>query len=135
MLARVGDAGQGKGQGHVSPYLLFGQIWSHARILDPIPALDHVGLEGYRSRAVVELEEQAACVAKHGAELISSPERGGRGAAIVAGRLRSFAIMVSRGCHHDECRLSKREKDLRKFGGVQGAFMYCGGISSGLIRF
>lgn len=42
--------------------------------------------------------------------------------------LAGVAIMI-------ECRLSKREKDLRKFGGAQGAFMYCGGISSGLIRF
>lgn len=84
------------------PYLLLGQVWAHARIFDPIPALDHVGLERYRARSVVQLEKQAAGVTEDRPELISSPEGSGRGAAIVAGGLRGFAIVVSGSCHHNE---------------------------------
>lgn len=84
------------------PYLFLGQVWAHACIFDPIPALDHVGLERYRARPVVQLEKQAAGIAENRPELISSPERSSRGAAIVAGGLRGFAIVVSGSRHHNE---------------------------------
>lgn len=41
--------------------LLFCHIGSHC--LDSVSALDNVGLEGDRTRAAVELEEEAASVA------------------------------------------------------------------------
>ena len=101
LIRRVMLAGGMRDQGYAELYLLLGQVWSHARIFYPIPAFDHVGLEGYRSRAVVELEKQPTSVAEDGAEFISSPKRGGRSAAIVAGGLRGFAVVVSRSRHHN----------------------------------
>jgi hypothetical protein len=38
-----------------------------------VAALDHIGLEAYRSRSSVELQEQAAGVAEHGAEFVPTP--------------------------------------------------------------
>lgn len=93
--------GRTRDEWYAEPYLLLRQVRSHARVLDPIPALYHVGLEGYRSWAVVELEKQPTGVAEDGAEFISSPKRGGRSAAVVTGRLRGFAVVVSRSRHHD----------------------------------
>jgi hypothetical protein len=42
----------------------------------------------------VQLEEQAAGVAQHGAGLIAAPERGGAGSAVLADRL---CVVVSLG--------------------------------------
>jgi hypothetical protein len=46
-----------------------------ARCLDAVSTLDHVGLQAYRSRATVQLEEKTAGIAENGASLISAPER------------------------------------------------------------
>lgn len=50
-------------------YLLLGTTGS----LDAVAALDHVGFETDGTRATVELEEQAACIAKDGPHLVASP--------------------------------------------------------------
>lgn len=47
----------------------------------------------------MQLEEQAAGVAEDRAHLIATPERGGRGAAVLAGGLRGFTVVVSHGRH------------------------------------
>lgn len=50
---------------------------------DAIATLDHVGLEADWARGSVKLEEKTTGVAQHRAVLVSSPERGGRGRAIL----------------------------------------------------
>ena len=54
-------------------YLLL--LLSEARSLDAVTGLDNVGLEAYRARATVQLEEEAAGVAEDGSDLIASPKR------------------------------------------------------------
>jgi len=45
------------------------------RAFDTIPAFDDIGLEAYRPRSAVQLEEQAASIAEHRTEFISTPKR------------------------------------------------------------
>jgi hypothetical protein len=52
-------------------------ILRSTRTLYAIATLDHVGLEAYRTWSAVEFEEEPAGIAQDGADLISSPERGG----------------------------------------------------------
>ena len=42
--------------------------------LDPVAALDHIGLEADRTWTAVKLEEQATRVAENRAQLITSPQ-------------------------------------------------------------
>lgn len=51
--------------------------------LDAVAALDHVGLEGDRARAAVQLEEEAAGIAEHAAGLVATPEWCGRCSAVL----------------------------------------------------
>jgi hypothetical protein len=50
----------------------------------------------------VEFEEQATGIAEDGADLVSSPERSGRGSTVLARRLCGFAIVSSHCRHVDE---------------------------------
>jgi hypothetical protein len=61
--------------------------WALGRGLDTIPTLDNVCFQADRTRSAVELEEQAARVAEHGAGIIATPERCGTCRAILAYRL------------------------------------------------
>lgn len=79
----------------VEAHLLLGAL---SRGLDAVPALDHIGLEAYRARTAVQLEEQAAGVAQDGANLIAAPERGGAGGAVLADGL---LVVVSESGHVD----------------------------------
>ena len=54
------------------------------RGFDTIPTLDNVCFEANRTRSAVEFEEQATCVAEHGAGFIATPERRGACRAILA---------------------------------------------------
>jgi hypothetical protein len=72
------------GVSKINKYLF---LWSLSRAFDTVPALDHIGLEAYRSRSAVEFEEQAARVAEHRADFISSPQRGCRCRTVLAYRL------------------------------------------------
>jgi hypothetical protein len=49
----------------------------------------------------MELEEEAAGIAQHGADLVSPPQRSGGGGAILAGGLGDIAIRVSSHGGHD----------------------------------
>jgi len=54
--------------------------------LDAVAALDDIGLEGDGPGAAVQLEEEAAGIAEHGAGLVAAPERrGARGAVLADG--------------------------------------------------
>jgi len=57
--------------------------------LDAVAALDDIRLERDGARAAVQLQEEAAGVAQHGARLIAAPERGGACGAVLADRLES----------------------------------------------
>lgn len=52
--------------------------------LDPVATLDNVGLEAYRSRTAVELEEETAGIAEDRAGFIASPERSSACSAVLA---------------------------------------------------
>lgn len=54
------------------------------RSLDAVSALDNVGLQAYRARTAVKLQEETAGIAEDTARLISSPERGGTCTAVLA---------------------------------------------------
>ena len=43
------------------------------RCLHPVPRFDNVRLQRYRSRSAVQLEEQAAGIAQHGARFVAPP--------------------------------------------------------------
>ncbi len=47
----------------------------------------------------MEFEEQAAGIAENGTDFISSPERRGRGGAVLAGRLCGFPVVSCHGRH------------------------------------
>jgi hypothetical protein len=66
--------------------LLLGTL-ARTRTFHTITALDNIGLEAYRARAAMQLEEEATSIAKHGSDLIASPQRSGRGRAVLAGGL------------------------------------------------
>ena len=66
------SVGAKRGAGNWSACLLLGRkIRSHS--LDTVATLDHISLEGDGSRSAVQLEEQAACVAKNGTKFVASP--------------------------------------------------------------
>lgn len=52
--------------------------------LHAVATLDHIGLQAYRTRPAVKLEEQAASVAKHRAEFVPAPQGRRGGAAVLA---------------------------------------------------
>jgi hypothetical protein len=52
--------------------------------LDAIATFDYIGLQAYRARPPVQLQEQSAGVAKNGAQLVAAPQGRGRGAAVLA---------------------------------------------------
>jgi hypothetical protein len=58
-----------------------------ARTLHSIATFDNICLQAYRSWTAMQLQEETAGIAQHGADLVASPERGGAGGAILAGRL------------------------------------------------
>lgn len=97
----------GKGAGQ-SRYLLAS---ARPTGLDAVAALDDIGLEGYGPWAAVQLQEEAAGVAQHGARLIAAPEgRGARGAVLADG----LAVVVSARARLQRARmvvLSIREHD------------------------
>jgi len=62
-------------------------LWPLCRALDTVPALDDIGLEAYRPRSAVQLEEQAASIAEHRTQFISTPKRSCRSGAVLANRL------------------------------------------------
>lgn len=52
--------------------------WTHLAFralpsLHAIATLDHIGLQAYRTSPPVQLEEQAAGIAQHGAEFVPTP--------------------------------------------------------------
>lgn len=55
--------------------------------LHTVATFDYIGLQAYRTRAAVQLEEQAAGVAKHRAEFVPAPQGRGGSAAVLADRL------------------------------------------------
>lgn len=52
--------------------------------LDPVPALDHVGLETDGPRSAVQLEEKTTGIAKHAACFVAAPKWCCAGAAVLA---------------------------------------------------
>jgi hypothetical protein len=72
------------------------------RTLNAVATLDNICLQAYRPRSAVEFEEQATGIAEDRANLVSSPEGSRRGGAVLARRLRGFAIVSSHCCHIDE---------------------------------
>ena len=67
----------GRGEGHLFLLRL-------ARVLDPVPALDHIRLERYRAGATMQLQEESAGVAEHRAGFVAPPQWGGRSGAVLA---------------------------------------------------
>lgn len=63
----------------------------------------------------MEFEEQAAGIAENRTDFVSSPERSGRGGAVLAGRLCGFPV-VSCHCRHvvDVGGLGKFDSDKRR---------------------
>ena len=53
------------------------------RVLDAIPALDHIRLQADGAGSAVQLEEQTTSIAKYRASLIPSPEGCCRGPAVL----------------------------------------------------
>lgn len=51
--------------------------------LHTVATLDYIGLEAYRTRAPVQLEEQPAGIAKHRAGFVPTPQWRGGGAAVL----------------------------------------------------
>jgi hypothetical protein len=43
---------------------------ARTRTFHTITALDNIGLEAYRARAAMQLEEEATSIAKHGSDLV-----------------------------------------------------------------
>jgi hypothetical protein len=80
---------------------------------DTVPALDNVCLQADRTRSAVELEEQAASVAEHGAGFIATPERGGTCRAVLAYRLQWIQCAVS-DCGHIGMREGEADYRLRQ---------------------
>ena len=68
----------------------------------------------------MEFEEQAAGIAENGTDFISSPERSGRGGAVLAGRLCGFPVVS---CHRrhvvDVGGLGKFDSDKRRLCGLK----------------
>jgi len=55
--------------------------------LDAVAGLDHIGFEADRPWSAMKLEEETAGIAQHRPQLIATPERCGRGGAILTYRL------------------------------------------------
>jgi hypothetical protein len=84
-----------------------------ASSLHPVTTLNNIGLQADRARPPMEFQEEATCIAEDGAQLVSAPQGGGRGAAILAHGLQLRAFLVSkRGSH-----LGKHERQFRVRGG------------------
>lgn len=69
--------------------------------LNAVSALDDVRLQRDGSRPVVQLEEQAASIAEHGAMLVAAPQGRGMSATVLAGGLGDGTFVVSHGRHCD----------------------------------
>ena len=63
---------------------LSGLLEGLSGVLDPIPALDDIGLQTDGPGPTMQLQEQATGIAEHRAGLVSAPERRSRGLAVLA---------------------------------------------------